>query len=384
MLTDRLAASLADREPGWQLPRRSALARRLGVTTAEIEGALTRLARQGLVRMMADGQVYRASPAESLITLDGLPCLGSRIDPMGTTLTLASRHVLRRNVPEEITHALQLPPGSGTCAIQSTWATDGTVTAVSTTYLPASLAAVLVPDGDAAAGPNDALNLVPLPRAALAPTAFPAALYLEVQPPPPWAARLLRLRPTEPAITVTVRFDDPVGIPLALTVAVLHAARFRVALETPDSPLADAPRVADPAGGERPRQLDVNGVHLDLAGCRVFADGAEIMLARKEYDLLRALVENAGHALTRRELLDLVWRPGYSEQNKTLEVHIRRLRHKLDPGSRVPRIRTVRGVGYVFDTAPLPVRGASATGRPGCPTRRAPANTTSTSPGARQ
>lgn len=360
MLADRLAASLADREPGCRLPRLSDLARRFSVATAEIEAALTQLARLGLVRVMADGQVYRASPAESLITLDGLPFLGSRIDPMGTALTRVGRHVLRRDVPQEITRALQLPPGSGACAIQSTWATDGAVAAVSTTYLPASLADVLARDADGAAGPVAALNPVPLPRPAGVPVASPAALYLEVQPPPHWAARILRLRPTEPAITVTVRFDAPAGAPLALTVAVLHAARFRVAVETPDSPLAGASPAADPAGGERPRQLDVNGVRLDLDGCRVFADGAEVALARKEYALLRALLENAGQALTRRDLLDIVWRPGYAGHNKTLEVHIRRLRHKLDPGSPAPRIRTVRGVGYVFDTAPAPALQAPA------------------------
>jgi DNA-binding GntR family transcriptional regulator len=360
VLTDRLAASLLDHEPGWRLPRRSDLARRFGVTATEIEAALTQLARRGIVRVIADGQVYRASPAESLISLDGLPCLGSRIDPMGTALTRVSRHVQRRDVPQEITRALRLPPEVGACAIQSTWATDGTVAAVSVTYLPASLADVLAPEGDGSAGPSAALNLVPLPRSPAVPAASPAALYLEVQPPPPWAARLLRLRPAEPAITVSVRFDDPAGTPLALTVAVLHAARFRIAVETPDSPLAGTPRAGDPADGERPRQLAVNGVRLDLDGCRAFADGAEVALARKEYELLRALLENAGRVLSRRDLLDIVWRPGYADRNKTLDVHIRRLRHKLDPGSPAPRIRTVRGVGYVFDAAPAPALQAPA------------------------
>jgi DNA-binding winged helix-turn-helix (wHTH) protein/DNA-binding GntR family transcriptional regulator len=364
VLVDRLAASFADHGPGWRLPRRSDLARRFDVTTDEIEAALAELTSRGMIRVLADGQVYRTSPAEYLITLDGLPCLGSRIDPMGTTLTRASRHVLRRDVPEEIARALQLPPGAGTCAIQSSWATDGTITAVSTTYLPASLAAVLLPDGDSADGPGTALNPVPLPRsivtpaASPVPAASPAALYLEVQPPPQWAARLLRLRPTEPAIAVTVRFDDPAGIPLALTVAVLHAARFRIAVETPDSPLLGGPRGADQVGSGGPRPLDVNGVRLDLEGRRVYADGIEVVLTRKEYNLLRVLVEHAGHALSRRELLDLVWHPGHMDENKTLEVHIRRLRYKLDPESDTPRIRTVRGVGYVFDTAPTPVRRA--------------------------
>lgn len=360
MITDRLAATLVDHEPGWRLPRRSDLARRFSVATAEIEAAIARLARLGMVRVMADGQVYRASPAEFLVTLDGLDCLGSRIDPMGTVLTRVGRHLLRRDVPHDITRALGVPPDGGACAVQSTWATDGTVTAVSTTYLPASLASVLVPEGDGASEPGPALNPVPLPRTTAVPAASPAALYLEVQPPPPWAARMLRLRPSEPAITVTVRFDDSDGTPLALTVAVLHAARFRVAVETPDGPLVGASRAADPADGELPRQLDVNGVRLDLEGYRVFADGAEVALARKEYDLLHALLENAGRVLSRRDLLDIVWRPGYMDHNKTLEVHIRRLRHKLDPGSPAPRIRTVRGIGYVFDTAPAPALRAPA------------------------
>lgn len=96
------------------------------------------------------------------------------------------------------------------------------------------------------------------------------------------------------------------------------------------------------------RLLHVNGVDLDLDGHRVFADGTEVMLARKEYDLLRMLVENAGRVLTRREILDAVWGQGYLDRNKTLDVHIRRLRRKLGPGPD-SRIRTVRGLGYIFD-----------------------------------
>lgn len=97
------------------------------------------------------------------------------------------------------------------------------------------------------------------------------------------------------------------------------------------------------------RLLEANGIGLDLDGRRVFADGIEIVLSRKEYDLLRLLLENVGRVLSRRYLLDTVWRPGYADGNKTLDVHIRRLRNKLDPGSPVPRIRTVRGIGYVLD-----------------------------------
>jgi two-component system response regulator RegX3 len=97
------------------------------------------------------------------------------------------------------------------------------------------------------------------------------------------------------------------------------------------------------------RLLRVNGVGIDLDGHRVFTDGTEVSLAPKEFELLHVLLENAGRALSRRFLLDAVWGTGYADGNKTLEVHIRRLRRKLDPQSASPRIRTVRGVGYVFD-----------------------------------
>ncbi|MGC1287167.1 MAG: winged helix-turn-helix domain-containing protein [Streptosporangiaceae bacterium] len=97
------------------------------------------------------------------------------------------------------------------------------------------------------------------------------------------------------------------------------------------------------------RLLTVNGVGIDLDGHRVFADGVEISLTPKEFELLHLLLENAGRAISRRQLLDTVWGPGYPDGNKTLEVHIRRLRCKLDPRPATPRIRTVRGTGYVFD-----------------------------------
>lgn len=104
-----------------------------------------------------------------------------------------------------------------------------------------------------------------------------------------------------------------------------------------------------PATAGHLRLLRVNGVDIDLDGQRVFAGVTEIILARKEYDLLRVLIENAGRILTRRELLDAVWRPGYEDRNKTLDVHIRRLRRKLRPAAADSKIRTVRGTGYIFD-----------------------------------
>src|ERR1700678_2421538 len=67
VLADRIAAALLHREPGWRLPRRSALARRYNVGMPEIDAAISELVRRSLIRRLPDGQLYRASPAEYLI-----------------------------------------------------------------------------------------------------------------------------------------------------------------------------------------------------------------------------------------------------------------------------------------------------------------------------
>ena len=87
VLADRVAAALIHHEPGWRLPRRSALARRYGVSPAEMEAAIEELSARHLLRRLPDGQVYRASPADYLIRLEGLPDLQASIDPMGMAIT---------------------------------------------------------------------------------------------------------------------------------------------------------------------------------------------------------------------------------------------------------------------------------------------------------
>ncbi|MHB1877191.1 MAG: hypothetical protein ACYCPF_20320, partial [Streptosporangiaceae bacterium] len=73
----------------------------------------------------------------------------------------------------------------------------------------------------------------------------PGALYREVQPPPTAVARRLRLRPGEPAITVTVLFEHPAtGLPFALTAASLHPALFRIAVEAVPARLAALPAIS--------------------------------------------------------------------------------------------------------------------------------------------
>ena len=81
--------------------------------------------------------------------------------------------------------------------------------------------------------------------------------------------------------------------------------------------------------------------------------GEEVQLRRKEFELLKLLVENAGRVLTRDVLIDRVWGTDYIGDTKTLDVHIKRLRSRIeDDPSNPTLITTVRGVGYRFDAEP--------------------------------
>jgi len=103
-----------------------------------------------------------------------------------------------------------------------------------------------------------------------------------------------------------------------------------------------------PAAEEPPWQA--GDVRVDPDQRRVFVRGEEVHLRRKEFELLRLLVENAGRVLTRDVLIDRVWGTDYIGDTKTLDVHVKRLRSRIevDPSNPV-LITTVRGVGYRFD-----------------------------------
>ena len=135
VLADRMAAALVHHEPGWRLPRHSALARRYNVSTAEIDAAMTELAARHLIRRLPDGQAYRASPAEFLIPLQGLPGLTAHLDPMGGEISCRSRQVSLRRVPEDIGWALRISPADQVCVIRFLWTAAGEPAAFATTYL---------------------------------------------------------------------------------------------------------------------------------------------------------------------------------------------------------------------------------------------------------
>jgi DNA-binding GntR family transcriptional regulator len=231
VLADRMAAALVHREPGWRLPRRSALARRYNVSLTEIDAAITDLARRSLVRRLPDGQLYRASPADYWIPVEGAGGLGTRLDPMGTTITCQTRHVSRREAPQDVAWALGLAPGAPIRVVRSVWSAAGEPAAVSTAYLHETAA-----DENGEAGLEAAPEDDPEPSSfdAVLRSELPAAaVSVELSPPQPAVARSLRLSPGQPVITVTVRFDDPAtGSPAGLTVVMLKPELFRVAIDT--------------------------------------------------------------------------------------------------------------------------------------------------------
>jgi DNA-binding response OmpR family regulator len=101
---------------------------------------------------------------------------------------------------------------------------------------------------------------------------------------------------------------------------------------------------------ETTTRLEAGDLSLDLIGRRAYRAGEELRLSHKEFDLLAALIRNAGSVLSRDQLLQQVWGYDYPGDTRTVDVHIRWLREKIEGDPAAPqRIVTVRGVGYRFE-----------------------------------
>ncbi len=95
--------------------------------------------------------------------------------------------------------------------------------------------------------------------------------------------------------------------------------------------------------------VELDGVELDADSHEVRVDGTLVSLPLKEFELLALLMENAGRVLPRATLIDRVWGSDYVGDTKTLDVHVKRLRSKIEPDpARPTRIVTIRGLGYKF------------------------------------
>ncbi|MEP6648770.1 MAG: response regulator transcription factor, partial [Lapillicoccus sp.] len=101
-----------------------------------------------------------------------------------------------------------------------------------------------------------------------------------------------------------------------------------------------------------PPTLEAGPVRMDVERHTVTVDGVAASLPLKEFELLEMLLRNAGRVLTRMQLIDRVWGSDYVGDTKTLDVHVKRLRAKIEPDPTSPRhIVTVRGLGYKFEAA---------------------------------
>ena len=232
VLADRMAAALVHREPGWRLPRRTALARRYNVGLTEIDAALGDLARRSLVRRLPDGQLYRASPADYWIPVEGAAGLGTRLDPMGGTIACQTRHVSRREAPQDVAWALRLPCRRAHPRGPVRLGVRGRPRR-RVHRLPERTACRRGHRARPGGADQEFSSLGSVLNAWPA-----AAASVEMSPPQPSIARSLRLSPGQPVITVTVRFDDAVtGAPAGLTVVMLKPELFRVAIDTTEAPV---------------------------------------------------------------------------------------------------------------------------------------------------
>jgi two-component system response regulator RegX3 len=165
--------------------------------------------------------------------------------------------------------------------------------------------------------------------------------------------RQLRKRTKVPIIMVTAKsaeIDTVVGLEVGADDYVTKPYRLRELIARIRAVLRRTAEVRAETSLMTPGSLDVGGVHLDPDEHRVRVDGEELSLPLKEFELLHLLLANAGRVLPRETLIDRVWGSDYVGDTKTLDVHIKRLRSKVEPDPANPtRITTIRGLGYKYE-----------------------------------
>jgi two-component system response regulator RegX3 len=163
--------------------------------------------------------------------------------------------------------------------------------------------------------------------------------------------RDIRTRSRVPIIMVSAKtseIDTVVGLEVGADDYVSKPYRLRELVARMRAALRRAPSPASPSGGA----LEVGDVRLDPERHEVFVRGQRVSLPLKEFELLEVLLENAGRVLTRDTLIDHVWGPDYVGDTKTLDVHVKRLRAKVEDEPAAPRrIVTIRGLGYKYEAA---------------------------------
>ena len=166
--------------------------------------------------------------------------------------------------------------------------------------------------------------------------------------------RRLRSRSTVPVIMLTAKdseIDKVVGLEIGADDYVTKPFSSRELLARIRAVL----RRGGDSGGEPEESgtgstLQVGPVRMDVDRHVVTVDGQGVQLPLKEFELLELLLRNRGRVLTRAQLIDRVWGADYVGDTKTLDVHVKRLRSKVEPDPAEPRhLLTVRGLGYKFE-----------------------------------
>jgi two-component system response regulator RegX3 len=166
--------------------------------------------------------------------------------------------------------------------------------------------------------------------------------------------RELRSRSRVPIIMVTAKgaeIDTVVGLEVGADDYVTKPYRLRELVARMRAVLRrQADEHADPLAVLADEVIEVGDVRVDHERHEVTIRGEEVKLPLKEFELLALLLENAGRVLTRETLIDRVWGVDYVGDTKTLDVHIKRLRSKVESDPAMPsRIVTIRGLGYKYE-----------------------------------
>ena len=164
--------------------------------------------------------------------------------------------------------------------------------------------------------------------------------------------RQIRTKSSVPIIMVTAKsseIDTVVGLEVGADDYMSKPYRMRELIARMGAVLRRSP-AAGPDPLESIDVLEVHGVRLDAESHEVSVDGEELRLPLKEFELLFVLLQNAGRVVSRETLIDRIWGFDYIGDTKTLDVHIKRLRTRIEPDPSTPtRIVTIRGLGYKYE-----------------------------------
>ncbi len=169
--------------------------------------------------------------------------------------------------------------------------------------------------------------------------------------------RELRKKTKIPIIMVTAKgaeIDTVVGLEVGADDYVTKPYRLRELVARIRAVLrrAELSAAGDDAGSFAPGVVQVGDVSLDPDEHRVAVGDQDVTLPLKEFELLHLLLVNAGRVLPRETLIDRVWGSDYVGDTKTLDVHVKRLRSKIEDDPASPtRIVTIRGLGYKYERA---------------------------------